>query len=175
MPLALTSVTAADLVRVAAALRTKGVEVDELFDVTVALAGLLPVAVAVFVTTAASPSAWVIVYAAAVQVVEAPGASVVAGQEIAPAFGSATATVVTVTLPVLVTLNVQLILSPASLTPSALVSATEATVFCRASAGLAGIGVVTDEVAVTTIAPAVPVAVAVLGTEPASVSAWVMV
>ena len=34
---------------------------------------------------------------------------------------------------------------------------------------------VTDEVAVTTVAPEVPVAVAVFGTEPASVSAWVIV
>ncbi len=175
LPLPLTSVTAADFVRVAAGLRTRVVEVDELLEVTVALVGLLPVAVAVLVTTAASPSACVIVYAAAVQVVEAPGARVVAGQEMAPALGSVTATVVTVTLPVLVTLKVQVILSPASLTPSALESTTDATVFCRARAGLAGMVVVTDEVAVTTSRRPLPVAVAVLGTEPASVSAWVMV
>ena len=61
LPLALTSVTAADLVSVTAGLRTSGVEVDDVLDVTVAAVGLLPVAVAVLLTTAASPSAWVIV------------------------------------------------------------------------------------------------------------------
>ncbi len=40
------------------------------------------------------------------QVVAAPGASVVCGQLMAPTFASVTATPVSVTLPVLVTMNV---------------------------------------------------------------------
>ena len=59
---------------------------------------------AVLLTVPASTSAWVIVYAAVVvQVVLAPGASVVAGQVVAPTLASTIATVVRVCAPVLVT------------------------------------------------------------------------
>ena len=64
-------------------------------------AGFRPLAVAVLVTTPASTSACVIVCAAAVHVVDAPGASVVTGQDTAPAVGSVTATSCSVTVPVL--------------------------------------------------------------------------
>ena len=73
-------------------------------EVTVVPAGLRPVTVAVLVTAPAFTSACVIVYGAVVvQVVLAPGASVVAGQLVAPTFASTTATVVIVCAPVLVT------------------------------------------------------------------------
>ena len=55
-------------------------------------------------TAPASTSAWVIVYGAVVvQVVAAPGASVVAVQVVAPTLASTIATVLRVTAPVLVT------------------------------------------------------------------------
>ena len=63
------------------------------------LAGVRPLAVAVLLTTPASTSAWLTVCAAEVQVVDPPGASVVAGHEIGPAVGSVTATEVRVTVP----------------------------------------------------------------------------
>ncbi len=73
--------------------------------VTAAPVGGVPEAVAVLDTWPAFTSAWVTGYAAAVQVVEAPGSSVVAGQLTAPTFGSVTPTAVRVTLPALVTTN----------------------------------------------------------------------
>ena len=89
LPSPSTSVTAADLVSCSAAAWLTGVSVARRSTVTVALAGFLPVAVAVLETTPASTSAWVTVYAAvAVHVVDAPGASVVTGQVTAPAFAS---------------------------------------------------------------------------------------
>ena len=66
--------------------------------------GSVPVTVAELSTTPASTSAWVSVYVA-VHVVDAPGASVVTGQETVPTFGSSTTTPVRVTLPVLVTMK----------------------------------------------------------------------
>ena len=66
-------------------------------------AGLRALAVAVLRTLPASTSAWVMVYASAVQVVLAPGASVVAGQVAPPTLGSVMATAVRVWAPVLVT------------------------------------------------------------------------
>ena len=80
------------------------VEVDDAFDVTVVPAGLRAVSVAVLLTAPASTSAWVIVYGAVVvHVVDAPGASVVAGQVVGPTFGSTTVRLVSVRAPVLVT------------------------------------------------------------------------
>ena len=92
------------LARVNVATVDVGVEVLDAFEVTVAPAGLRPVTVAVLVTAPASTSAWVIAYGAVVvQVVLAPGASVVAGQVVAPTLASTTATPLIVTEPVLVT------------------------------------------------------------------------
>ena len=73
---------------------------------TGAPAGGVPAAVAVLATDPASMSACATVYVA-VHVVEAPGASVVAGHETidSPGNGSDTATDVSVTLPVFVTTN----------------------------------------------------------------------
>ena len=147
LPLPLTSVTAAVLVSGRVEVWATGVDVEELLDVTVVLAGFLPVAVAVLVTTAASPSACEMVYAVVVHVVEAPrresrrGTGDGAGLSVGHGF-----TVVMVTVPVFLTRNDQVIVSPASLTPSALATI-EATVFCRDSAGLAGMVVVRDDVA----------------------------
>ena len=80
LPSAFTSWTTADFWMVMAGVRTSGVEVDEGLDVTVVPLGLLPVAVAVLLTTPASPSAWVMMYGAAVQVTEAPGATLSASR-----------------------------------------------------------------------------------------------
>ena len=92
LPSPLTSVTTADLVSCSARACTTAVSVDDGFEVTVGPPGLVAVAEAVLATKPASTSAWVITWAAAVQVVETPGASVVTGQEIAPAVASLTAT-----------------------------------------------------------------------------------
>ena len=104
-PLALLSTGAdADLTRLNVAALDVVVAVDAAFDVTVDPAGLRPVTVAVLLTEPASTSACVIAYGAVVvQVVLAPGASVVAGQVVAPTLASTTATVVIVWAPVLVT------------------------------------------------------------------------
>ena len=64
--------------------------------------GGVPEAVATLCTTPASTSAWISVYVL-VQVVCAPGVSVVAGHETPPTVGSFTPTELRVTLPVLVT------------------------------------------------------------------------
>src|SRR4051812_13074156 len=91
-PLPLVSVGApAVLVRVSVAVVEVGVEVLEAFDVAVVPAGVRAVTVAVLATAPASTSAWVTTYGAVVvQVVPAPGASVVAAQPVAPTFGSTT-------------------------------------------------------------------------------------
>ncbi len=73
--------------------------------VVAAPVGGVPVAVAVLDTLPESTSAWVITYGAAVHVVEAPGASVLAGQLMPVTLGSVTPTAVSVTSPVLVTRN----------------------------------------------------------------------
>ena len=78
-----TSVTDADLVSSSEPVWATGVFVDDgVRGHRRCRSGLSALAVAVLVTTPASTSAWVIVWAAAVQVVLAPGASVVVtGQE----------------------------------------------------------------------------------------------
>jgi hypothetical protein len=81
-------------------------------DITGVPVGGFPVTVAVFTTWPASTSAWVSVYVA-VQVVLAPGISVATGQETVKTFGSATAMLVSVTLPVFETWNVYPIVEPA--------------------------------------------------------------
>ena len=78
----------------------------------------------------------------AVQVVDAPGASVVTGQVTAPAVGSVTARLVSVVVPVFFTRNDQAIVSPRSVWPSALTSVTAADlVSCRAGACATGVSV----------------------------------
>ena len=75
--------------------------------------GGVPDAVAELATTPAFTSAWVIVRVA-VQVVEDPGANVVVGHDTAdmPNNGSDTPTALSVTLPVLVTRNEKVCVSP---------------------------------------------------------------
>src|SRR4029079_11058494 len=106
--------------------------------------------------------------------VVAPGANVVVGQEIEPALASVTVSPVTVTVPVFLTVNDQVILSPRLVLPSALTSVTAADlVSWRALACTTGVDV--DELFDVTVAPRglLAVAVAVLLTRPASTSGWV--
>ncbi|GAB2588446.1 hypothetical protein GCM10009593_29290 [Microlunatus antarcticus] len=92
-----------------------GVDVDDAFDVTVTPPGAVPVAVAVLLTTRASESTWVITYGAfVVQVVLAPGASVVVGQVVGPTLPSTIRRPVRVCAPVFVTANEYAIVSPAA-------------------------------------------------------------
>ena len=91
------------------------------------------------------------------------------------AFGSSTATAVTVVVPVFLTRNDQVTVSPRSIWPSELVSvATADLVSCSASACTTAVSV--DDGLDVTEAPAglVADAVAVLATKPASTSAWVI-
>jgi hypothetical protein len=138
-------------------------------DVTAAPDGGVPVAVAVFATCPASTSACVSVYAF-VHVVDAAGANCVTGHVTVPTFGSVTPTLVTVTLPEFVTMNVYAIVDPATNplgTPACL---------SNVIAGVRVIGVLTELVAVIAEpVGGVPVAVAVLFTTPASTSACVSV
>ncbi len=145
-----------------------GVSVESV-AVTMLADGDLPDAVAVFATCPESTSVCVSAYVF-VQVVDAPGASELTGQVIVPALGSVTPTVVRVTLPELVTMNVYAMVAPATKPDG--VPACLSTVI----AGVRVIGAVADAVVVTA-APVggVPVAVAVLLTTPASTSAWVSV
>ncbi len=137
--------------------------------VTAAPAGGFADTLAELTTCPASTSAWVSVYVP-VQVVDAAGASWVVGHDTVPTFASVTATLVSVTLPVLVTRNVYEMFEPA-------VVATGVTAdFFIVSAGVRVIGVMTVLAAVNG-APigGVPEAVAVLFTVPASTSACVSV
>ena len=110
----------------------------------------------------------------AVQVVDAPGASVVTGQVTAPAVGSVTARLVIVVVPVFSTRNDHAIVSPRSVLPSASTSVTAADlVSCSAGAWATGVSVEDglDGTGVPARRPAA-VAVAVFETTPASTSAW---
>ncbi|GAB2588528.1 hypothetical protein GCM10009593_29440 [Microlunatus antarcticus] len=90
----------ADLVRVRLDTCVVAVEVVEAFEVTRVPCGLRAVTVAELLTVPASTSAWVIAYGVVVvQVVVAPGASVVTGQVVAPTLASTTASVVSVDVP----------------------------------------------------------------------------
>ena len=84
-----------------------------MFDTTVGPDGGVPDAEAVLMIDPAFTSVWVMVRVA-VQVVDPPGASVVDGQVMAdrPVSGSVMATAVNVTLPVLVTANENVCISP---------------------------------------------------------------
>ena len=90
-----------------------GVVVDELLEVTAGPLGGVAVADAVLMIDPAFTSAWVMVRVA-VHVVDPPGANVVAGQLMAdkPDSGSVTLKEVRVTLPVLVTANEKVCVSP---------------------------------------------------------------
>ena len=108
-----------------------GVDVDDVADVTTGPEGGVPDAVAVFAIAPVFTSPCVIVRVA-VQVVDAPGANVVEGQLIAdrPANGSATFIEVNVTLPVFVTRNEKVWVSPND-APLGAVSVVIATVLVR--------------------------------------------
>lgn len=114
----------------------------------------------------------------AVQVVEAPGASVVDGQLMAdrPVRGSVMATAVSATLPVLVTRNENVWVS-ASDAPIGAVSVVIATDLANVTVFVWLIGVAVDELFDTTVGPdgGVPDAEAVLMIDPAFTSVWVMV
>ena len=170
-------VIATDLVSVTVFVCAIGVVVDELFDVTAGPLGGVALADAVLMTNPAFTSACVIVRVA-LQVVDAPGARVIDGQVIAdkPGSGSETPTEVRVTLPVLVTTNENVCVSPND-APSGVVSVVIATDLVNASVFAWLIGVAVDEAAEFTAGPdgGVPLAVAVLLIEPALTSAWVMV
>ena len=81
------------------------VMVFELTGVIAGPVGGVPVIVAVLMTDPASRSIWVMVWVP-VQMVDAPGPNVVAVQVIPEVTASVTVTLVRVTLPVLVTVNV---------------------------------------------------------------------
>ncbi|GAB2588485.1 hypothetical protein GCM10009593_29360 [Microlunatus antarcticus] len=177
-PLPLTSV-GAEAVLVSARLSTceVGVVVDEALEVTVAPAGLRPVTVAVLLTAPPFTSVCVITYGAVVvQVVLAPGASVVTGQVVAPALASTTASELTVCAPVLVTAKAYAMRSPASTRPLVFVSVGVPAVLVRVSVDVVEVGVAVEAAFEVTVAPAGfrPAAVAVLLTAPASTSAWVI-
>ena len=124
-------------------------------------------------TTPASTSAWLTVCTAAVQVVVEPGVSEVNGQLTGPAVGSVTPTDVSVVVPALVTLKVQVIVSPRSVLKSPLTSLTAAFLTSlRFEVRVTAVSVC--ELLEVVVAPAGvrPVAVAVLLTTPASTSAW---
>ena len=143
--------------------------VTESDAVTAAPLGGFAVAFAVLVTWPESTSASVSVYVA-VHVVDAPGASWVAGHDTVPTFASDTATPVTVTFPVFVTRNVYGTVEVAAL-PDAVPAC-----FFSVIAGDRVIVLLVELVA-DTAAPVggVPDALAVLFTTPASTSACVSV
>ncbi|GAB2588506.1 hypothetical protein GCM10009593_29400 [Microlunatus antarcticus] len=154
------------------------VDVLEAGEVTVAPAGVRPLAVAVLATVPASTSACVITYGAVVvQVVLAPGASVVAGQVVAPTLASAIATPLMVSDPVFVTRNAYATRSPASTRPLVLTSVGVPAVLVRLSVATADAWTAVDDAfEVTVVPPGVrAVTVAVLLTAPASTSPWVIV
>src|SRR4051812_49330519 len=109
----------------------------------------------------------------AVQVVDAPGAKSVAGQVIGPDMASTIAMLWTDTVPVLVTVTDQVILSPRPVLPSWFTSTTAACFVADRRADWAT-GVSVEEGADVTGDPALwPLAVAVFETVPASTSTWV--
>src|SRR5437868_901883 len=124
-----------------------------------------------------STSAWVITYGAeATQVVDARGASGPAGQVTAPTFESLTDTFVSVTAPLLVTVNEYRIVSPTSVTPLPFTSTGVPADFTRPMAAVVPVGVSVCAGGDTTGGPlgGVPVAVASLWTMPRSTSACVI-
>ena len=149
---------------------------DEGFDVTAGPEGGVALAVAVLLIDAAFTSACVMVRVA-VHVVDAPGASVVDGHEMLdkPDSGSDTASDDSVTLPVFVTRNENVWVSPND-APAGAVSMVIATDLVKLSDLVWTIGVVVDELFEAIAGPlgGVPEADAVLIMDPAFTSAWVM-
>ncbi len=108
-------------------------------------------------------------------VIEAPGASDVTGQVVAPAVGSVTARALTVTLPVFLTRNDHWIVSPRSVAPSWFTSVTAADLVSWRVGVCVAVTVAVDGTDVTgPPVGGVPVAVAELRMVPASRSAWVV-
>ncbi|GAB2588413.1 hypothetical protein GCM10009593_29230 [Microlunatus antarcticus] len=166
----------ADLVSVSVPAVAVGTVAVELGEVTAVPAGFRAVTVAVLTTPPASTSAWVITYGAlVVQVVVAPGASVVVGQVVVPTFASTTASPVSVTAPVFVARKAYATRSPASVRPFAFTSVGVPADFVRVRVAAVDVGVAVEEAFEVTVAPAGlrPVTRAVLATVPASTSAWV--
>ena len=174
---AVSVVMATDLTRLIDFSCVTGVLVDDELDVTVGPVGGVPEVVAVFVTTPAFTSDWVMVRVA-VHVVDAPGAKVVDGQLMLdrPANGSVMITEVRVTLPVLVTANENVCTSPND-APLGAVSVLMATVLVRLIVLVWVIGVEVDELLDVTAGPVggVPEAVAVFAITPAFTSVCVMI
>ena len=114
--------------------------------------------------------------AVAVQVVDAPGARVVAGQVTAPAVGSLTATLVSVVVPVFLTRNDQAIRVAEVGLAVAVDVGDRGRLGQRAGSTAWATGVSVDDGFDVHVAPPgpCPVAVAVLVTTPASTSAWVI-
>ena len=163
---------AADLVSNSVAVCAIGVVVDDGADVTAGPDGGVPVAVAVLLTDPRLTSVWVIVRVA-VQVVVAPGASVVDGQVTLerPASGSLMVTEVRVTLPVFVTANENVWVSPND-APVGAVSVVMESDLDRVMVLVWVIDVAVDELFDVTPGPVggVPMAVAVLLIVPAFTS-----
>ena len=133
--------------------------------------GGVPTAEAVFITEPASRSTWVIRWVP-VQVVEAPGNSVVAGQVIPLAVGSLTETAVMVTLPVFVTLNVYVTMLPTAVK----LAVGEALTMVKLGAAVTGTVTVFEVTGVMGVPlGGVPTTEATLLTVPESRSAWVTV
>ena len=137
--------------------RVTGVLTELVAEIAAPVGGV-PAAVAVLATPPASTSACVSVYVF-VQVVDAPGASVLAGHETVPTVGSVTPTLDSVTLPVFLTTNVYMIVEPAVFADGAPAD------FTSVIAGTP-VMVVSVESALETTGPdgGVPAAVAVLAT-----------
>ena len=174
---AVSVVMATDLIRLIDFTCVTGVLVDDEFDVTAGPVGGVPEVVAVFVTTPAFTSDWVMVRVA-VHVVDAPGAKVVDGQLMLdrPANGSVMITEVRVTLPVLVTANENVCTSPND-APLGAASVLTATVLVRLIVLVWVIGVEVDELLDVTVRPVggVPEAVAVFAITPEFTSVCVMI
>ena len=104
-----------------------------------------------------------------------PGSSVGCGQVTAPAFGSAIATEVAVTVPVSCTRNDQTTVSPRSVRPSPLTSVTAADlVSCRPELWSTGVSAVDGFEVTGWPCGSTAAAVAVLVTTPASTSVWLI-
>lgn len=153
------------------------VDVVELFDVTGEPDGGVPLAFAVLLTDPAFTSAWLMIRVA-VHVVDAPGVRIVSEQLIddRPGNGSTMAIAVSITLPVLVTKNEKVCVSPSD-GPVGVVSVVSVTDLDSESVLIWLIGVAVDDGFDVVANPfgGLALAVAVLSTDPALTSAWVIV
>ncbi len=174
-PLALTSTgVAAVLSRAIERWSVVGVVTVSGGEVTSGPVGGVPVTVAVLTTEPLFASAWVIVYVA-VQTRVWPGSSGVAGQVTTATSASSTVTPVSVTAPVLVTVNVYGMVSPASTRPSASTSSGVPAALSTVRVAMVEVGVLVLSGSDSAAGPVggVPDAVAVLSTDPLLTSAWV--